>query len=289
MNELARHMTFTAADIRDTRPAVKIGLLATVSPQGLPHVTLLTSLMACSPTRLSFGQFTEGLSKQNLRARPQAGFLIMSLARNLWRGTALFRESAKDGPEFDHYNDVPMFRYNAYLGIHTVYYLDLVAHSGPRPLPTGRIVFAALQSRLARAIGSLPDAPPALNPWTRALLDKLDNLKFLAYVRADGHPVLIPAIQALTLDARRVVFSLSVYRDELEAIPEGTSLAVFGMSLSMEDVLVRGVYGGIRRIGGMPVGVLEVDWVYNSMPPVPGQVYPAVELTAVGDFDPRGG
>jgi hypothetical protein len=288
MDELALHTIFTDADIRDTRPAVKIGLLATVSPQGLPHVTLISSLMACSPTRLSFGQFVEGRSKQHLRERPQAGFLIMSPARNVWRGTALFRETAKAGPEFDHYNDVPMFRYNAYLGIHTVYYLDLVAHSGPRPLPTGRVVFAALQSMLARTVGDLPDRPPALNPWTRALLDKLDNLKFLAYVRADGHPVLIPALQAQSLDAAHVVFSLSVYRDELEAIPVGTCLAVFGMTLAMEDVLVRGVYRGVRRVGGVRVGVLEVDWVYNSMPPVPGQVYPPTELAAVTDFEPPG-
>ena len=31
-------------------------------------------------------------------------------------------------------------------------------------------------------------------------------------------------------------------------------------------------------------GVVQVDWVYNPMPPVPGQVYPEVALKAVEEF-----
>ena len=45
---------------------MKIGLLATVTPEGLPHVTLISSLMACAPQQLAFGQFTEGFSKQHI-------------------------------------------------------------------------------------------------------------------------------------------------------------------------------------------------------------------------------
>jgi len=29
---------------------------------------------------------------------------------------------------------------------------------------------------------------------------------------------------------------------------------------------------------------VEVEWVYNSMPPVPGQVYPPVPIEAVREF-----
>ena len=58
--------SFSEDDIRATQPALKIGLLATVTPEGLPHVTMLSTLMACGPAQLSFGQFTEGRSKSNL-------------------------------------------------------------------------------------------------------------------------------------------------------------------------------------------------------------------------------
>ena len=276
--------TFSESDIHDTQPAMKVGLLATITPEGLPHVTLLSSLMACGPTQLCFGQFTEGMSKQHILANPRAGFLIMGLDKNLWRGTASYTHLAKNGVEYDYYNNVPMFRYNAYFGVHTVYYFDLIGHTGKTPLPMNKIIFAALQTMLARTLGRKPGGMTVLNPWTRAFLDKIDNLKFLAYVGADGYPVIIPAIQAQSLDSSHVLFSTSVYTDELQAIPAGTTLAVFDMALTMEDVLLRGRYLGIQRVGGLKAGVVEVSWVYSPMPPVPGQIYPPVELKPVTQF-----
>lgn len=276
--------SFSEVDIQNTQPAMKIGLLATVSPEGLPHVTLLSSLMACGPAQLCFGQFTEGMSKQHLLANPKVGFLMMSLDKNLWRGKATYTHSAKSGAEYEYYNNVPMFRYNAYFGIHTVYYFDLLSHTGKAPLPMNRIIFAAIQTMLARAMSRHPDHQPVMNGWTRQFLNKIDNLKFLCYVGADGFPLIIPAIQAQSLDPGHVLFSTSVYPDELQAIPAGAALAIFGMALTMEDVLLRGKYLGIQRAGGVKTGMAEVDWVYNPMPPVAGQVYPPVELKAITQF-----
>jgi hypothetical protein len=276
--------TFSEEDIQSTRPELKIGLLATVTPEGLPHVTLLSSLMACGPAQMCFGQFTEGISKKHILTNPKAGFLIMSLDRNVWRGKASYTRFAKAGPEYDYYNNVPMFRYNAYFGVHTVYYLCLLGQSGKSPLPMNRIIFAAVQTMLARRLGRKPGTQSVLNTWTRAFLDKIDNLKFLCYVDADGYPVLIPAIQTQSLDNQHVVFSTSVYADELAALPAGIPLAVFSMALTMEDVLLRGTYLGIHRLGGLRAGLVQVDWVYNPMPPVPGQIYPPVQLKPVVAF-----
>ena len=273
--------TFSAEDIRDTQPAMKIGLLATVTPEGLPHMTLLSSVMACSSDKLCFGQFTEGLSKKHILNNPKVGFLIISLNKELWRGVANYTHLSKTGPEYDYYNNVPMFRYNAYFGIHTVYYLNLVSHTGKAPLPMQEIVFAALQTMLARTLGSKPGKQVVLNDWTCAFLNKLDNLKFLSYVRADGYPVIIPAIQIQSLDSQCLLFSVSVYEDELESIPSGVDVSVFGMALTMEDVLLRGKYLGIRRKAGIRAGLVEIDWVYNPMPPVPGQIYPPVKLKTI--------
>jgi len=275
---------FSEPDIQNTQPAMKVGLLATVSPEGLPHVTLLSSLMACGPKQLCFGQFTEGMSKQHLLSNPKVGFLIMSLDKNLWRGKATFTHSAKSGAEYEYYNNVPMFRYNAYFGIHTVYYFDLASQTGKIPLPMNRIILAAIQTMLARTLGHKSMKQPVMNSWTRLFLNKIDNLKFLSFVGADGFPVIIPAIQTQSLDPGHVLFSTSVYSDELQAIPVGVPLAVFNMALTMEDVLLRGKYLDIQRMGGVKTGVVEVDWVYNPMPPVAGQVYPPVELKAVTRF-----
>jgi hypothetical protein len=276
--------TFSAKDIQETQPAMKIGLLATVTPDGLPHVTLISSLMACDSKNLCFGQFTEGMSKNHILDNPKVGFLIMNMNKELWSGKATYTRFSKEGPEYEYYNNVPMFRYNAYFGVHTVYYLDLVSQSGKSPLPMNQVIFAAVQTMLARTLGRKKGTQNVLNSWTRAFLNKLDNLKFLSYVGTDGYPVIIPAIQTQSLDSQHAIFSTSVYKDALENIPTGVDMCVFSMALTMEDVLLRGKYLGVRRTAGIRTGLVEIDWVYNPMPPVPGQIYPAVELKPVREF-----
>jgi hypothetical protein len=59
-------------DMSAFEESAKIGLLATVNPQGLPHVSLITSIQAKSPDQLMFGQFSEGLSKTHVKSNPRA-------------------------------------------------------------------------------------------------------------------------------------------------------------------------------------------------------------------------
>ena len=66
--------TFSETDIQSTRPELKIGLLATVSPEGLPHVTLISSLMACGPAQMCFGQFVEGCRRSTSSPIPKPAF-----------------------------------------------------------------------------------------------------------------------------------------------------------------------------------------------------------------------
>jgi hypothetical protein len=49
-------------------------------------------------------------------------------------------------------------------------------------------------------------------------------------------------------------------------------------------VLVRGVFRGFRRTMGLALGTVDIKWVYNSMPPAHGQIYPEVPLEPVLDF-----
>jgi hypothetical protein len=276
--------TFTEDDMRAFEPELKIGLLATINSEGLPHLTLLSSLKASGPNQVVFGQFTEGLSKENIRQNPRTAWLIMSLDKHLWRGRSTFTHTAAAGQDYDFYNNTPMFRYNAYFGIHTVYYMDLVDYFGRQPLPMGDIIAASLQTILAKALHIRRPSHAVLNPWTRQLMAKLGNLKFIAYVRPDGYPEIIPVLQLQPLDRQRMVFADSPYSADLSAIPSGVSVAVFCLSLDMEDVLVRGQYKGIHRIAGIPCGLVDVNWVYNSMPPRPLQIYPELPLQAVEEF-----
>lgn len=59
---------------------------------------------------------------------------------------------------------------------------------------------------------------------------------------------------------------------------------MFGLSLTMEDVLVRGTFRGFSRHRGVKLGTVDIDWVYNSMPPKQGQIYPEIEMRPVVNF-----
>jgi hypothetical protein len=263
---------------------MKVGLVATINEQDLPHLTLLSTLRACSPQELVFGQFTEGLSKVNIKKNPKVGFLVLTLDRNIWHGKAKFTHTERSGKEFDLLNNLSLFRYNAYFGIHTVYYLDLVEQYGKESLPMGRIVRAALKTVGAKMILPKKGERAVLNLWTRQLINKIANLKFLAYVDKDGYPVIVPVIQAQTSGNEHVIFAASAFSEDIKAIPANTTVALFCMSFDMEDVLLRGTYQGLRRIGGVQCGSIAINWVYNPMLPKPEQVYPETKLEPVTNF-----
>lgn len=279
-----KNTVFSNADMKAFEPTMKIGLLATVSDEGLPHLTLISSLQASSPTQMMWGQFTEGLSKRFIRSNPKTGFMVMTMDKEIWRGKTTFTHTQQQGAGFEMYNNTPMFRYNAYFGIHTVYYMDLVANSGRHVLPMGKVVRGAIQTMIAKTFSARSKSAPVLNLWTRKLLNQFDALKFLAYVDADGYPVIIPVIQAQSKGSDTLIFSAALYHDDLAAIPQAAPVAMLGMTLDMEDVLLRGTFMGLRRVGGVRCGTIKVDWVYNSMPPVPQQIYPAVAMEPVRRF-----
>ena len=260
--------------IRAFAPDAKIGLLATVDPAGLPHVSLITSLQAKDPRRLMFGQFSEGLSKRHVRTNPKVGFLVMNAARELWRGRARWTGATTSGEDYAAFNDRPMFRYNAYFGIHTVHYLDLVAVGDKEKLAVTALIAGSILTNLARRWARTDGRERILTPWAEAHLARLSTLKFLSYVGRDGYPVVVPAVPSRAADSRRLLFAPSLYRRELAVLQPGDTIALFAVNLRMESVLVRGAFAGYRRAAGARVGVLDIDWVYNSMPPKQGQIFP---------------
>lgn len=276
---------FAENDMKQFEPEAKVGLIATVNPEGLPHITLITALQAKTPEKLIWGQFSEGQSKRNVKINPKTGFLIMTLDRSLWRGRALWTHQMTHGEDYEMFNNKPMFRYNAYFGIHTVHYMDLIETYGSESLPLLQIGLGSILTKAAKsAAKENRRVERILKPWAEGLFNRLGAIKFLSYVRDDGFPAIIPLIQCQAADSTRLVFSPIAYREELSALPQGSPVAVFGLTLDMEDVLVRGLFAGFGRYRGITLGCVELDWVYNSMPPKPGQIYPVQKLEAVVNF-----
>lgn len=198
---------FEENDLKEFEPEAKVGLIATVNPEGLPHITMITSLQAKSVDGLIFGQFCEGLSKQYVKTNPRTGFAIMTMDRSLWRGKARWTHATHHGEDYDMLNLKPMFRYNAYTGMHTVHYMDLVETYGRENLPLARVVCASILTKMAKSVPSTGRPERILNPWTEDLFNRLNTVKFLSYVGSDGFPALIPLIPCQASDSRRLAFS----------------------------------------------------------------------------------
>ena len=281
---MQKKTSFTEQEMKAFEPAEKIGIVACKNPDGLPHITLITSMMASRPNQLTLGQFCQGLSKQYIQEKPDIAFLIMTMDKKMWRGKARWTHLRKDGPEYERYNDIPMFRYNTYFGINTVHYLNLIETSECEDLPMTQIVISALFTKLAKGSNRTGMSEHILSPFAEQLFNKLDSLKFIAYIREDGFPEIIPLIQCQATDSRRLVFVPWAFNSELARIPEDSQVAVFGMTMGIENVLIRGTFSGLKRSRMLPLGVVDIDWVYNSMPPCHGQIYPEVPLKPVVDF-----
>lgn len=281
---MERKTAFDKEDMKEFEPEAKVGLIATINAEGLPHITLITALQAKNPTKLIWGQFTEGISKENVMHNPNTAFLIMTMDKSLWRGKATYTHKEKEGPDYEMFNKKPMFRYNCYCGIHTVYYMDLVETYGREGLPLGKVVLSSLLTMAARSSAKTGIVDPILKPWAQGLFNRLDSVKFISYVDTDGFPVIIPLIQCQASDSRRLVFSPLAYEQELSSLGRDKKVAIFGLTLDMEDILIRGNFRGFERHRTIRLGTVDIEWVYNSMPPKACQIYPEEKLQPVVNF-----
>ena len=276
--------SLSQATIDAFAPDAKIALVATVDPNGLPRLSLLTTLAAKDSRTLMFGQFTEGQSKTNLRRDPRAGYCVMTLDRRLWRGTARWTGELREGEDHEAYNQRPMFRYNAYFGIHTIHYLELIEAGAQINIPWAGIAagtLVALAASLRR--GTKRDQP--LTTWGRGLFRSPASLKFAAHVDDQGYPHITPLMPASVAANDQLVIVGTGLGRELTRLRAGSPLAVMALTTKMESLLVRGTLGNFSRRLGFPVARLELDWVYNPMPPTPGVVYPRQPLHALRGDD----
>ena len=260
----------------------KIGLVVTGDEDGYPHITFISSLQSLGDKQMTFGKFCEGLSKKHLAERPEIGFLALNGDMDFLRGNAAYTHTANTGEEFDNYNAKPMFRYNTYFGFNTIYYLDLKDITPLEKLNMGKIVLGAIVTRIAAPMHA-SSKNKALAYVGKGLFAKLDGLKFIAYSDKNNKFRIIPIIQAGPAGSDRVAFSLVPFGKELMEIPKGCKAAILAVNLKMESVLVKGIYQGVS---GFPrVGTLDIEKVYNSMPPKNEYIYPRKEkMEAVTEF-----
>ncbi len=124
-----------------------------------------------------------------------------------------------------------------------------------------------------------------LNPYGQNLLASPTTLKFLSFTGKDGYPVLIPLVPCMTAGSKRLVFPARLLDGFPDRIENNMDMAVFALKTSLESVLVRGKFIGVKQVLGIGTGMIDLNWVYNSMPPNAGQIYPEKPLKPVTSFD----
>lgn len=268
----------TAEMIEEFAKSIKVGLVATIDDNQSPHITVLSTLMGKNDNCMMFGKFVEGLSKEFIKERPNAGFLIMNPEKEFWRGTMRYTHEAKEGEDYVQYNNQPLYRYNSYFGINTVYYFDLLKISKKYVLPMSKIIVNAIKVLLKKKRYLNKTEPLVMKPWAQKFTGKLDTLTFLSYIDKSKHPVIVPVIQAQSTGSSRILFKNEPYIEWLSPLEKGQKIAILAFSMTMETVLLKGKFSGFDASG---YGYLDIKRVYNSMPPVHKYVYPEQELKPV--------
>ena len=160
------------------------------------------------------------------------------------------RTCVQEGPEYQSYNDLPMFRYNAYFGINTVHYLDLVDAQGPNGLPLIKIILSALMTKIAKNLSRTGNSDRILTPLAKIFSMPSMRLSLSPILKKTDSRKLFRCFSARRRTSRRLAFSTMAYGRELRRIPAGQKVAIFGLTMKMEDVLIRGTFNGVfQKIG----------------------------------------
>jgi hypothetical protein len=266
--------------IEFTQPDIMLKLVSTIDEKGRPHVTLISSNRAISKDKIVWGAFTEGLSKKYVKERPKQGIFYMTaeMPFKFLQAKVDFTHTTKEGKDLDHFNQTQLMRYFTYVRTHTAYYNRIVAATPIRNLPLFGIVKGIIKNIIGKGSAKTKLDEKRLNVIGYKLFAAPIAVRVISYIDPeDGYPTMIPAIQLQAPDRNRLVFPPSVLKEDLNKIPIGSKVAVFGMNFEFYNQLVKGTFTGFKKFRGIKFGVIEIEEIYNSTPPVPRIIYPPLE------------
>lgn len=266
--------TFSQAETDDFSVTTKIALLVTVDGAGLPHVTFIPNMQPRRTGTIVWGQLMEGMSKDNVRRNPKCSYLFLTLDRKIVYGKAQWSHQTDSGEEFDRLNALPMYRYNAYINLSKVHFMQAVDVVRPGAVSIPAVLGSSLATMAIKPFVASRNRDRILKVRGEQLFNSFSTYAFIAWIDHDKFPRIHPLFQCRAADSRRIVFALSPKERVCENLYKGQCLAVYGISTRGESLLVRGTYNGLSGLGPFSHGTLDIHWVYNSNPPIHGQIYP---------------
>ena len=272
---------FPEEAIKISNLEIAVKLITTIDPRGWPHTSLIAFTRAKSPEEVVWGQFTEGVTKKYVFDNPKQGMLFMTaeMPFKFVQAKVKFIDTMLGGEDCEYFSRLPMLRYATYFNVWRAFYNEVISVSNVRGLGLGGILKGILVNLLGKGGAKERNVEIKLQKFGFDLINGPINPKFISYIDpTDGYPITIPCFQTRAPDPSKIIFTLSQFKDDLIQIPEGSKVAVYALNMELENQLVNGTFIGFQKYRGIQYGIIEIDEIYNSMPPFPGTIYPELKV-----------
>lgn len=264
-----------------THAPMMVKLVSTIDEKGWPHLTFIVTNRAKSSKQIVWGQFLHGNSKEYIQKRPKHGYLYMSIEKpmQMLQIKANFKEIRKEGEDIDFFNTSKEMRYATVMNVWRVFYNDVISASPLQDVSIGKVLKGIILNKIAKGAAKSNSKEVRLDKFGRQIFTGAMNPKFIAFLDPhDGYPIVIPCFQLLAADYTKLVFPLTMYESQLKAIPENAKVAVYGMTMEFIAQVVKGTFLGFKKYRGVTLGSINIEEVYNGTPPLPGKIYPELEV-----------
>ena len=245
--------------------------LATVDAQGKVNVVLIATLEPNGERKVAYADFLMNKTAKNLDENSKVGVLVITEGLDWWSMTGDFTGWEKTGPLVDHFNEMDLFKYNAYTGVRRAGKIDLrtMEDSGK----VGKLALLAdfgitkmKSGSFAREGGAGKMPPPVAEKYGRLM-----GVKILAYVRNDGYPECFVIQSAQPADNKTLVFGTLSASSKIAQLPEKTFCAVNVVTFEPVSYQVKGVFTGFSGTLWGKMGAIEIESVWCTSPPLCGE------------------
>ncbi|MEE9379301.1 MAG: hypothetical protein V3V33_14855 [Candidatus Lokiarchaeia archaeon] len=264
--------------IEFTQPEIMVKLVSTIDSRGWPHLTIITSNRAKSRNQIVWGQFFAGTSKENVQKNPKQGIFYMTPEApfKFIQVKADFTHTKTEGEDLEYFNQLEFFRYLTYINVYKIFYNNVIAVTPIRVLPPGNIprkIFKAIEK-----VAKTNLEEKRLNVIGYKLFTNKIGIRAIAYIDpSDGYPIIIPHLQLNAVDHNRLYFPLTALKEDFLKIPVNSRVAVIGANFDMASQIVKGTFTGVQKLEDIEYGLIDIEEIYNSSPPIIGKIYPEIE------------
>jgi len=263
-----------------------VKLVSTIDSRGWPHLTIITSNRAKKKDQIVWGQFFAGTSKEYVQKNPKQGIFYMTAEApfKFIQVKADFTHTKTEGEDLEYFNQSDFFRYFTYINVYKIFYNNVIAVTPIRDLPPGSIPRKIVKAITKEAKTNLEQR--RLNVIGYKLFTNKIGVRAIAYIDpSDGYPIIIPHLQLNAVDHNRLYFPLTALKEDFLQIPVNSKVAVIGANFDMASQVVKGTFTGIQKFEEIEYGLIDIEEIYNSSPPIVGKIYPKIEsVPKVSDF-----